>query len=268
MFRMTILLSICISISGCTAFKAVIAMNKSTEQFIPLKQDSRVLYEEGSEAFALQISRQLDAAIQAVERGQYSHFKKPVTIHVCNTIVSFTSYCVQRKAAGCVINERLFLSPVSNQKGRNVLTHELSHLHMGQKLEFIHWATIPVWFQEGLAVYVSNDEGAKKVTKAEASHGIATGKIFKPNKSGGLIFRKQAHSFNLAPHMFYKQAGMFISFLHDIDKDKFKSFILAVADGKTFELAFVGAYRQPIDILWNKFVQLHKKNLNKTGIHD
>ena len=59
--------------------------------------------------------------------------------------------------------------------------------------------------------------------------------------------------------MFYKQAGMFVGFLREIDEKKFKAFILAVAAGKTFEPAFVDVYHQSIDALWGEFIQLHKK---------
>lgn len=255
-----VLLCLLISFASCTPIKAAIAMKKSTEHFIPLKQDSRVLYEKGSEEFAAQISKQLDAGIQDVERGQYSHFSKPVTVYVCNTVESFTSYCLQKKAAGCVANERLFLSPISNQKDRNVLTHELSHLHLEQQLGMLDWHSgSPAWLQEGLAVLVSNDEGAKKVSRVRASQAIATGRTFRPNTSGSLIFKKTAHSFNLDPYMFYKQAGMFVGFLREVDEEKFKIFILGLAAGQAFEPAFVGAYHQPIDVLWGEFVQFHKQ---------
>jgi len=242
--------------SACTAAKAVIAMNKSTENFIVLKHDRRVMYEEGAEEHAEIVANKLNGAVAAVEKSQYRKFEKSITVHVCNTVESFTAYCVDHNAAGCVLNERLFLAPKAFQPGNEVLTHELSHLHMEQKLGMITWhSRYPSWFQEGLAVYVSGGQGASKVTPKEARQAITLGSHFTPDANGSLIFRKTAYSYGLKPNMFYRQSSLFVEYLHNLDELKFKALLLYVADGKKFENAFFSAYGASLSEIWEKFVQ-------------
>ena len=259
MIRIIILMCIALLMSGCTAAKAVIAMNKSADQFVALEQDKRVLYEKGAEAYAQTVATQLDTAIQTVEQKQYRKYTKPVKVHVCNTIESFTSYCVDHHAAGCVLNERLFLSPKNFISNQDVLTHELSHLHIEQQLGMISWHSgYPSWFQEGLATYVSGGQGASKVTVEEARKAISRGSTFKPETSGNLVFRKTAYFYGLKSHMFYRQASMFVEYLHNLDELKFKTLLLSVEDGKDFETAFFAAYGTPLNEIWKKFIQQQK----------
>ncbi len=259
MSRIIILIFVVIFTTSCTATKAVIAMNKSTNQFIALEQDKRVLYEKGAKKYAETVANELDTAVQTVEQKQYKKFTKPVTIYICNSIESFTNYCVHSQASGCVLNERLFLSPKNFQANRQALTHELSHLHIEQQLGMFAWHSgYPAWFQEGLATYVSNGEGANRVSSDEARKAIAKGKTFTPNMSGSLIFRKAAHSFGLKPNMFYRQAAMFIEYLHSIDRMKFKTLLLSVEAGENFEKSFSSAYGATLNEIWKKFIQQKK----------
>jgi len=251
-----VLMLFALLMTSCTAAKAVVAMNRSTSQFIALEQDKRVLYEQGAKEHAVIISNELDSAVNTVEQKQYKTFIKPVTIYICNSIESFTDYCLQSKASGCVINERLFLSPKAFQAKHQVLTHELSHLHMEQQLGLFDWVSgYPVWFQEGLAVYVSNGEGANRVAPEEARKAMAKGKTFAPNLSGSLLFRKTAYSFDLKPNMFYRQAGMFVEYLHNIDEKKFKTFLLSIEAGENFEKSFLSAYGVSLSETWEQFIQ-------------
>ncbi|NOX75071.1 MAG: hypothetical protein GXP17_00305 [Gammaproteobacteria bacterium] len=259
MNQIIILICLVLSLSSCTAVKAVAAMNKSTDRFITLEKDKRVVYEAGAEKFAEIIAEKLDAAIESVERGQYKKFTKPVTIHTCNSVESFTAYCVERRAAGCVLNERLFLAPKNFQPRKEALIHELSHLHMEQQLGMLVWhSRYPSWFQEGLATYISHGEGASKVTPDEARRAIALGLFFTPDLSGNLLFAKTASSYGLKPNMFYRQASLFIEYFHDVDAMKFKALLLSVEEGKDFEKSFSSIYGASLDEIWKKFIQQQK----------
>lgn len=256
MLRMIILLSICISMGACSAARAVIAMNKSTDHFVALENDTRVLYEVGAGAFAESVGYHLAAAIHTVEQRQYRKFSKPIVVHVCDTLESFTAYCTQSRAAGCVLNERLFLAPKAGKRIYAILTHELSHLHMEQQLGMVDWHSgYPSWFQEGLAVYVSGGGGAEKVTPDEAGKSIAEGLSFTPDTSGSLLSKKTPSSYGLNPQMFYRQASLFVEYMHGLDEMKFRSFLLAVEDGQDFENALSATYDQPIGVIWHSFVQ-------------
>jgi len=257
--RIIIIFCITLLISACTTTKTVIAMNKSTDHFIQLKQDGRVLYEEGSEKPAKYIANKLDNAIFVIEEKQYRNFTKPVAIYICNTVKSFASYCVIKNAAGCVLNERLFLSPKYSQPRKDVLTHELSHLHIEQQLGMYKWhSDYPAWFQEGLATYVSQGQGANKVTIDEAKKVFSKGEYFVPNTSGSLLFPKTAHTYGLKANMFYRQTAMFVQYIHDLDENRFKKFLLSVENGVGLEQSFNSTYDKSINEEWKQFLQQQK----------
>ncbi len=53
-------LIIVITLNGCTAVKAVVAMNRSTEDFLTFENDPRVKYEVGAEVNAQIVADSLD----------------------------------------------------------------------------------------------------------------------------------------------------------------------------------------------------------------
>lgn len=243
-------------LTGCTSFKAAIAMNKSTDDFLSLEQDSRIKYEESSEKIAEEIAPYLDSAIETVESKQGA-LKKSAVIYVTKSIDSFSSYCASKHPSACVIGDRLFISPkLFQQKDRipGVLTHELSHLQLTQDIGFWSYQTnLPVWFKEGLAVYVSNGSGAEKVSEQQAIEALHQGKAINPNGSGSLLFRKTASSFNMNTHMFYRQSGMFVKWLHDMSPNKFRKLLVALKQGNTLNEELLSIYGFESHQGWSKF---------------
>ncbi len=247
-----------VGLAGCTVTSALWAANKPTDQFLLYAADPRVLYEPGAEKLARTVAQALPAAIQTVEQRQYRKFARPVTIYVCASIASFKSYGAGGREGGFVLNKRLFISPKPENTAEripSVLTHELSHLQIAQQLKgSFGGADLPVWFLEGLAVYVAGGGGAETVSEEQARQSIAQGKRFTPEARGGLFFRKSASSYGLTPHMFYRQAAMFIAYLKKIDESKFKTFLLGIEDGKSFAEAFRSAYGTDVAAVWRGFV--------------
>ncbi len=142
---------------------------------------------------------------------------------------------VPKQVRGAVI-VKLFLSGglrKEPERIRRILVHELSHLHIGQQLGIYGYnANQPAWFQEGLAVIVSGGGGAEKVSEEEAAKAILEGKSITPEAHGSFLFKKSAHSYNLEPHMFYRQSGMFVAWLRSRDETRFRTFLLAIEDGR------------------------------------
>ena len=75
--------------SGCSVTRIAISSLRSTDHFVPLETDKRVLYEPGAEAFAEHMAELLPQTIEQVEAGHYRPFVKPVTIHVCASQESY-----------------------------------------------------------------------------------------------------------------------------------------------------------------------------------
>ena len=184
-------------------------------------------------------------------------------IYVCATIESFKAYgAPSDKLGGFVLNKRLFISPKPENTAERIprlLTHELSHLHIEQHIGLLKVGLIPSWFKEGLAVYVAQGGGAETVTAEQARNAIQQDKYFQPDTEGSLLFHKGAHDYGLEAHLFYRQASLFVAYLHQLDNAKFKHFLLAIEDGGTFATAFKNAYAIDIAEAWQGFLAEMKK---------
>src|SRR6266545_7860632 len=194
--------------SGCALTRAGIASFRSTSHFVKLDSDSRVLYEPGAEENARLIGSYLAKSIATVEREQFMPFAEEVQVYVCASQESYESFTGQ-EGTRAALTSMLFLSGSLKDNPENIpllLTRELSHLHIQQRLGKFHViADMPPWFLEGLSVLISGGGGAEKVSEAEAARSILAGKRFIPGTSGGLFPRKYGDAFGLEPHMFYRQ---------------------------------------------------------------
>lgn len=85
------------------------AAMRSTEHFVPNKNDTRVLFEPGTENYADTIALYLPAAIQQIEEKQHHRFVKPVQVYICASRESFMKHYGADVRAGMLT--KLFLSP-------------------------------------------------------------------------------------------------------------------------------------------------------------
>ncbi len=94
---------------------------------------------------------------------------------------------------------------------------------------------------------------------------IINGKSFYPDNSGSLLLPpKTASSYNLTPHMFYRQASMFVQYMHKSEPTKFKQLLSYIYNGEKFDSAFNTSYGVSIQVYWEKY----KNNLTSrfTGL--
>lgn len=248
------------SFFGCTFARQSISVLRSTDHFIPHKNDPRVLFEQGAEDYANKVVLFLPSAIQQVEEKQYHPFVHPVRVYVCASRESFYRMYGTDSRAGVLT--KLFLSPQLFSEEDEIiklyLTHELSHLHLLQQLGVYKMSRLPVWFKEGLATYVSGGGGAHTVTEKQATASIQSGKYFVPDETGGFVFQKTSSDWRLEHHMFYRQSMMFISYLATIDESGYRKLLLGVENGERFSTALQAAYNKNLEELWNEF--LHEVN--------
>lgn len=250
-------------VAGCSFGRHTIAALRSTDHFIQSQDDPRVLFEPGAEEYARKVSSFLPSAMQQVEKKQYRAFAAPVQVYICASGESFKKYSGTDARAIVVI--KLFVSPRVFEKGDKIakmyLVHELSHLHLLQRLGTYKMSRLPFWFKEGLATYVSNGGGGNLISQKQAIESIRAGKHFIPNKTGGLIFQKTPSDFGLQPHMFYRQSMMFVSYLLAIDELKFREFILSVENGEQFAGTLRKVYQKSLEELWSGFINNIKENV-------
>jgi hypothetical protein len=243
------------------AVPSIAACFRSTDHFLTWPGDPRVRYEPGAEHLAAPIAADLSDAIATVEMAHGRSFAQPVVIHVCGSRESFTRHTASPSSGGAALNRRLFISPKSEntpERVRRILRHELSHLHLQQRLGlFSFMRDIPPWFHEGLAVVVSEGGGAENVTPAEASRAILNSRHFTPRPSGSLrkaLFSQGQITDGLPPHLFYRQSSLFVAFLRIQNPKSFQQFLADVLDGGSFEKSLTNAYGKNLNALWTEFV--------------
>ncbi len=241
--------------ASCASIDRIVTVFRSTSGFIASPEDSRVFYEPGAEALARLVVAALPGAIAEVEAATYGPFSVPIRIYVCGTLDCYLRFTGNDKSGGQTNpRKKIFISPKPENTAARVpfvVAHELTHLHLVQRCSAYRAAQMPSWFNEGFAALVSNGGGAEGVSDAEAARAIVAGRTFTPTTEHGF----SGSHFGLPPHMFYRQAALFIAYLRARDGDAFRSFILDLETGRPFAQAFEERFHSPLLSTWQAFVR-------------
>jgi hypothetical protein len=232
-----------------------------------LPENGQVHFESGAEDYARDVAALLPAAIAKIEAVHGRRFEHPVPVGVYTTPEAYAvaNASGSAGAVGVTAFGRVVLSPALNspqhRRLRAILTHELSHAHLQGYISTYAWVRLPNWFKEGLAVMVSGGGGAEFVDEQEARAAIERGETIAIEDAGSFnnlaeIRFERAPARATASHrtvMAYRQAGMFVSFLHDTDTPAFARMMNAILDGRPFVEALDTGYHQDVQSLWQKF---------------
>jgi hypothetical protein len=231
--------------------------------FSALDVDPRVWFERGAENMATAIATALPAAVARVESCQSAPFRTSFRIYVCASHQSFTSHIGEPLGSpvrGIAFPWDIWISPKAfsfdrQDTHREALTHELSHLHLGQVLGWWHRTKeVPSWFQEGLADWVA-DTGNELVSRREASEAIISGHRVQLDEAGRLPFPKRPESYGMTWPMFHAQSRMFVEYLRSRDPNAFARFVDAVVHGARFTTAFNLNFGGELSHIWKDFLQ-------------
>lgn len=231
--------------------------------FSTLGADPRVRYEPGAEELARAVAVALPAVVARVEECQAAPFKRPFRVYVCASHESFTSHIgepVKSPVRGIAFLRDIWISPKAfafhgEDTHRGTLAHELSHLHLGQRLGW--WRRIkevPSWFQEGLADWVA-DTGDEQVSRREAREAILRGDGIVLEESGHLPFPTRPDSYGMTWPMFHMQSRLFVEYLRARDANAFRGFVAAVMQGVEFKSAFTDHFGAGLPDVWKDFVR-------------
>src|SRR5262249_5262990 len=122
---------------------------------------------------------------------------------------------------------------------------------------------VPEWFKEGLAVMVSGGGGGEGVSELQARDAIRRGDQ-KAIESSSSLLNLAAVKFEQSPEipdssfriqMAYRQAGLFVAFLHETNPVGFARMMNAILDGRPFAEAITTGYETDLQILWLRFAQ-------------
>jgi hypothetical protein len=235
-------------LSGCALTVSSPRALKPIDSFAPLASDPRVWVEPGYETYGARVAEALPAAIARVEAAHYLAFARPPRVHVCGSDACFRRYVLTPKLSAAVIpDNRLILSP--NLDGREserlpaLLTHELAHLHLGQRIGHYH-SSLPVWFHEGWASLTADGGGAEYATDTQAFAAIRDGRRVKLGVRDTPDRRHRAGASKLNIHVFYRQSMLLVGWLRAQDEARFRQLALAVQGNTDFVIAFWNVYGQ------------------------
>ncbi|MHB1085873.1 MAG: hypothetical protein ACYCZA_13665 [Thiobacillus sp.] len=237
-----------VTLQGCALTVSNPRALQPIDSFVPLASDARVWVEPGHEAYGERVAAALPAAIAQVEAAHYLPFAKPPRVYVCGSDACFKRYVMTPKLSAAVVpDNRLILSP--NLNGREsqrlpaMLTHELAHLHLGQRIGHYH-STLPVWFHEGWASLTANGGGAEYATDAQAFAAIRAGRRINLTALDTYDKRHRAGAFGLNIYEFYRESMLLVGWLKAQDEARFRELVLAVQDNADFQIAFWNTYGQ------------------------
>lgn len=247
-FLTTLLLGCALLVSGCALTVSEPRALMPIEGFVPLAADARVWVEPGHEAFAARVAAALPTSIAQVEAAHYLPFSHTPRVYVCGSEACFKRYVRTPKLSAAVVpDNRLILSPNLDVKESHrlpgLLTHELAHLHLGQRIGHYH-STLPVWFHEGWASLTAGGGGAEFTTDAKVLEAIRSGRRVNLGLRDTPDTRHRAAASNLNIFEFYRQSMLAVAWLKVQDPVRFRQLVLAVQDNADFEIAFWSIYGQ------------------------
>jgi hypothetical protein len=233
-------------LSGCALTVSDPRALKPIDSFAPLAGDSRIWVEPGHEIYGERVAAALPAAVAKVEAAHYLPFAQLPRVYVCGTDACFKRYVLTPKLSAAVVpDNRLILSPNLDGKESHrlptLLTHELAHLHLGQRIGHYH-STLPVWFHEGWASLTADGGGADYATDAQAWEAIRAGRRVNLGARDTPDKRHKASASNLKIFEFYRQSMLLVGWLKAEDEARFRQLVLAVQDNADFEIAFWNIY--------------------------
>ena len=241
-------------LAGCAATPILRA---PPPHFTPLAGDERVWHENGGLVYAQEVSSHLDQAMARVEVVHGQPFMRPPRVLVCQSMSSFRELVpTPGYTAAVLTGEVLVLSPKleleEHERLPGILAHELSHLHLGQRLGH-YTASLPIWFHEGLASLAADGGGAEFSSDEEACGAWDAGRrvdFARPDSPGK---RLRAMDFQLSVYEFYRQSWRFMDFLRRRDPQAFSDFMKAIQAGDQLTEALANAYNSGLERLSREF---------------
>jgi hypothetical protein len=263
------LLAASLLLSGCALTVSDPRALQPIDRFAPLASDPRVWVEPGYEAYGERVAAVLPAAIAQVEAAHYRAFASTPRVYVCGSDDCFRRYVLTPKLSAAVVpDNRLILSPNLDGKERQrlplLLTHELAHLHLGQRIGHYH-STLPVWFHEGWASLTAQGGGAEYTTDARAFEAIRAGRRINLAARDTPTKRHRAGAYSLDIYEFYRQSMLLVGWLKAQDEARFHDLALAVQDNSDFEIAFWNIYGQAPT---TQFAGFFNGVLSETALND
>jgi hypothetical protein len=242
--------------SSCSAVRQGVAFLRAPAGFIDSGNNVRI-ENESDEQFGKNICQSLPELIDSVEIKLHHRFMNPPVIYLCNSYRSFCKYTGSKyPGPRAHANKAVFISPRlrGSKDWREIIYHELTHVLLFQNLGAYRYGTIPVWFHEGLATYVSYGGGSGDVTDSAAILEITKGNHFNPVEHEFILFPKSFENDKISAWMKYRQAMLFVACMKKGREKDFEGVLNALFKKKSFSRSVEAAYGVRISELWKEFL--------------
>jgi hypothetical protein len=251
-------LSLVAALQGCTLARTAYVYVQSPESLPKVSVTLPIYAEKGAESMAGDISAAVPTSIQRIEATHGGKLGVLPSIVICATQACYEQYATSPSSAAQTLGDKRIAingAKVLKEKRDSVqlFTHELSHFYwFSQGIGFQ-----PRWFEEGMGVWASNGGGAENVSVEAAQQAIRSGITIQPTLNSGLWnYLTQPPS---PPennwYMYYRQAGMFVHYLHDSDPTAFAHLLEALRNTKDLKKAWSIAYTVSLDERWAQFIK-------------
>jgi len=236
------------------------AVFKSKRHFVRHTADHRVFYEPGAETYASIIAEVLPATVSQVEEALSGRFRRPFRVYVCSSQRSHNDFIANPpswRIRGSVLLGNVYIAPSAfdfygYDTHQQSLAHELVHLYLSQRLDFLRSRRIPVWFVEGLANCIAGT-GGEGVDESAAVSAIRDGRRPTPEARGGLLQTVQRAAGGLAPRVYQLQNRMFVQFLMERYPSSFERALREILEGKPFARSFYSGFQSDVNVIWKQF---------------
>ncbi len=252
-----------IMLGGCSVMQAAKARLEPRDQFIEASWHPQVRFYPGTEEMSRRMAKAMDASIHKVEHMHGKKFLEPPKVYVCDAACFSRFSTLDANVPAAHFMDSIFMNePGLRSKEQqfgmapeNFLVHELTHLLFYQYAGAIAYMRTPAWFREGWAVVMSDGAGAQACSPKEAARNLLAGFSFDPAEEGSLFWNRTASSYGLPYPVFYRQGGMFVHYLREVDQAAFQNALHSLFIGRDFQSSFEQAYGRPIAAYWPDFKQ-------------
>jgi hypothetical protein len=234
-------MSVWFALGGCALTVSHPNALRPLDVFVVSSADARVWHEPGADDAARAVATLLPDTMARVEALHGLRFARAPRVYVCASVGCFDRYVTGRGLTAAVVpDNRLVLSPLlfgrEARRRPGILAHELSHLHLGQRIGHLHHS-IPLWFHEGLATLAADGGGAESAGELEARAAWRADKRIDTGRRDTPRHRHGARDFGLSIHVFYRQAFMIVRGMREADPARFAALLRALQDNADFSIA-------------------------------
>ncbi len=250
----TLMVFLVIGTVGCSSVKHIYA--RMFYDFETLGKNETIKYEKDAKLLALEASKYYVSSITKVEKAFDNNYQAPVMLYVFSDRERFANFSNGSKGAraggsheGAYLSPRM-LEEIETLPG--VIVHEFVHTYLQQLLGPNRYSTeLPAWFQEGIAVIISEGAGTEGINKNAVIEKMLTGHTFVADNQKNIFSTK--HPTNIKSREFYYQGSLFVEYIIERNPGKFLLFI-DILKKKSFNESINEVYQADIYGIWQEFL--------------